>query len=654
MTAQHPKQSAMSDRRRLVVLIGVASILAALGVYWPGLSGGFLFDDFPNLVNASAWKITALDLPSLQRVLGADISGSIGRPLSMLTFGINHAFTGMDPFWLKLTNVLIHAISAWVVYLLAVSLVTTALQRNDDAIDPRFIAWAVAMFWALHPLQVSTVLYVVQRMELLAQLCVLSSVLCYVSGRRAQLNGRTALAWFIASPAFMLLGLGFKESALLAPVFIMLVEVCVFRFSGRHGAGVSRGWLVMHALAGITMLATYLVLVLPKYLAPSAYAARSFDLQERLWTQLPVLKMYLGQIALPSPDRLLFYYDQFPISSGLFGSAPAWPGALLLTTLLAIAVGAWRRWPLVSLGIGWFFAAHLLTSNVVPLELAFEHRNYLALLGVILALVTPAQAIGRRFNTDARRTVVVALVCGLGVLTLLEATTWGRPTELAMTHAGRNAGSARANYALGSELIRVANGDSNSPAWSMARGQFEAAAGLPHADILADQALIIIQARAGRDVSTQTWDRLRHKLTTRALSSQDYGALYAINRCRISGQCQFDDAQWLQTLFVLLEKHPRSALLHTYYANYVFNVLDDKPLGVRMMREATRLAPNNNSFRVGLLKFLMASNLQRNYLHEIEALVEHLSTANANGEFEVEIEAASQLLHAASPLLGEP
>ena len=44
------------------------------------------------------------------------------------------------------------------------------------------------------------------------------------------------------------------------------------------------------------------------------------------------------------------------------------------------------RWPLFSLGVFLFFAAHLITSNVIGLELAFEHRNHFALIGAVLAV----------------------------------------------------------------------------------------------------------------------------------------------------------------------------------------------------------------------------------------------------------------------------
>ena len=57
-----------------------------------------------------------------------------------------------------------------------------------------------------------------------------------------------------------------------------------------------------------------------------------------------------------------------------------------MALLVAAAFALRHRLPMFSLGLFWFLGAHLLTSSVLPLELVFEHRNYFALLGVLLAI----------------------------------------------------------------------------------------------------------------------------------------------------------------------------------------------------------------------------------------------------------------------------
>src|SRR5690606_22938843 len=153
---------------------------------------------------------------------------------------------------------------------------------------------------------------------------------------------------------------------------------CVLRFRGK--GGVDRRLRAIYVVGLAIAVLVFVLQVLPAAMHPSAYLGRDFTLGQRLLTQLHVLLVYLGQIVLPWPDRLLFYYDNFPVSRSLLSPVSTLVG---LVVLVIMGAGAWlarARWPLVSLGIGWFFVGHALTSNVWPLELAFEHRNYLALL----------------------------------------------------------------------------------------------------------------------------------------------------------------------------------------------------------------------------------------------------------------------------------
>ena len=210
-------------------------LLAALLVYGPGLTGSFIFDDYPNLVGDPDWKLTALTFEQLQRALGSGIASAFGRPLAIITFGLNHLLTGMDPYWMKLTNLLLHGLNGILAWLLVARLF--ALLPSSDLNPGRYAAILLAAAWLLHPLQASTVLYVVQRMEVGAATGILLALLAYMQARSRQLEGRASAQWLLAALAAMLLGLGFKETALLAPGYAFLIELCVFRFSGKATVG---------------------------------------------------------------------------------------------------------------------------------------------------------------------------------------------------------------------------------------------------------------------------------------------------------------------------------------------------------------------------------------------------------------------------------
>lgn len=570
------------------------------------MQGGFIFDDFPNLVEDPDWKVTSLDWREWHRAITLGISSSIGRPLALLSFSINYYLTGLDPFWLKLTNLGMHLLNAVLVFILCNRLFGLVAAPAGKGRLGRLAALFVAMGWALHPLQVSTVLYVVQRMEVGAATGVLLALLAYLRARHEQCEGRRSWPWWLLSAVATLVGLGFKETALLTPGFAFLIELCVLHFRGREGVDQR---LRAAYTAGLALaVAVFVLKVLPVTMHPDAYAWRDFTLAERLLTQLHVLLMYLGQIVLPWPERLTFYYDNFPISKGLLSPPSTLVGLLVL---VAMGVGAWLarlRWPLVTLGICWFFMGHALTSNVWPLELVFEHRNYLAVLGVLIAVSQLLAAVMAPVSRDVRRIAGVSLLAFLAFLCALQVNTWAEPFRLAMALATRNPESARASYELGKSMLELAGDDRGSPLLHVGLRQLEHASSLPSRSPLPEQGLIIVMSRLGRPVPAVTWSRFREKLAAGPAGAEQVNALYGVLQCRVQVEsCQLDDQELFQSFVVALERNPSSAVIHSLYANFAWSVLGDRGLAIEMMREASRLAPRNLQYQVNLAQYLSAA-----------------------------------------------
>lgn len=621
-------------------------LLLALPVFWPGLFGGFLFDDFPNLIHADGWKAQALAIPDLLRALHSDISGAVGRPLSLLSFAINHALTGISPFWLKLTSLVWHMLNGVLLWALCHRII---LQVPELKVSAPWTATLVALLWLLHPMQVSTVLYVVQRMEIAAATGVLLALLAYVSARSRQMRGQRAWPWLLACVAMMLLGLGFKETALLTPLFALLVEASLFRFR-TAGGGVSRPWLV--AWAGVLLLGAiaYLALIIPQ-LQHWPHATRDWGPGERLLTQLPVLAMYLTQMLLPLPDGFLFYYDNYPVSRGL--DARTLLAGVCLLGLLMIAFLCRRRWPLVTLGIAWFFVAHALTSNLWPLELAFEHRNYLALFGVLLALVQPLSALLGRLHADARITLLLLPVLMLGALTHIQARIWGDSLQLAWALENRNPDSPRASYGLGEQLIIAAGGDAGAPAWTMALRQFEHAAQLPGDPVLPLQAMILLSAQSGASVPSEVWERFRAGLGQGGFRAEHVSALHAVSQCRIEGRCSFDDSELLNTFLAVVDRFSTNATALTMYANFLWNVMDDRALAIQVQRDAVARSPVSVPYRIALAKFLLANGGEQEF-REAKGLIEVLLEERRGGVFDAQMDELDKLASGHAAQESEP
>ncbi|MDR1848793.1 MAG: hypothetical protein LBQ75_02015, partial [Zoogloeaceae bacterium] len=164
----------------------LALCLCIVVLYAPGLGGDFVFDDTGNIINNSALAITSLDFASLNAAAWSGDAGPLGRPLSVLSFALNYYFAGLDSFYFKLTNLILHLINTLLVFFLARIIFSgflkqrttpECLTKNPDF--PTQGALMAAALWGMNPLNLTSVLYVVQRMVSLSTLFGLAALLLY-------------------------------------------------------------------------------------------------------------------------------------------------------------------------------------------------------------------------------------------------------------------------------------------------------------------------------------------------------------------------------------------------------------------------------------------------------------------------------------------
>lgn len=547
--------------------VALLLVLVAL-VYWPGLSGGFIFDDFPNILANPAVQVASLDVAVLVKAAFSYEPGLYGRPLAMMGFAIDHALGGKQPFGYKLHSLLIHLVNVLLVW----ALVGRLLARLRAGWTS-YAACAIALLWAIHPLQVSSVLYVVQRMELLATTFVLIALLAYLRGRERQLDGRQGWHWLAMSAFAAVVGMLAKESAVLFPLFALGLELTLFKFNAQRTAvavWLRRGYW----LGGLAGLALYLGWLVPLHLAPEIYANRDFSLVERLLTQLRVLPMYLGQILLPLPSSLTFYYDHFEKSTGLLQPVTTLLGGLLIVGLLALAWVLRTRLPLFALGVFWFFASHFLTSNVINLELVFEHRNYFAILGVLLSCASLVSLLKPRDGPGILRAGVAAVIVGFGMLAVLRSATWGDDLLLAQALADLSPGSVRAVTDLGAVYGGMAGSSPESPFYQFAQTQFSKASSMPGSSALPEQASILLAASSGATPDQAMWDRMLWKVRNQPPTPQTGMAVIGLLQRRYEG-IPLDDERLSSVLRALAESMSQpDQWLH--YGDFALAVRGDK------------------------------------------------------------------------------
>lgn len=577
----------------------LALILLTTLVYWPGLSGDFLFDDFPNIITNPLVHLQSLDLVSLRRAALGYQPGEIGRPLATLSFAANWYLGGKDAWGYKVTSLGVHLFNAWLIFLLARRLLSLATAVPWS----RWAPFAIALFWAVHPLQVSSVLYIVQRMETLSLTFVLLGLLAYLRGRVRQIEGQRGLPWLVAAVVLSLLGLLSKETAILFPAYFLALELTILSFASASASTAKRLRGAYGAGAALAVL-LFAFVVLPHYTATGYFDGRNFTWDQRLLTQLRVLPMYLGQMLLPLPGTMTFYYDEIAVSQGWLSPATTLLGGLLLAVLLASAIWLRRRMPLYALGVFWFFAAHILTSNVIPLELAFEHRNYFALLGIALALADLLHHIPVS-NERLKPLIATVMIVGLGLLACIRSAVWGDPFTLALDLVQRNPQSARASSDLATLYVAMSGGNADSPFFKSAAQEFERASLLPSASPLPEQGLILMHATVGKPVNDEWWTRLIQKVKTRPISPQESMAVTGLLKQRYEG-IALNDHRLGEALQALLHRGKSPAYLYAQTGDFALRYLKDENLANRMFMASIERHPQNGEYANKVISTLLS------------------------------------------------
>jgi len=375
-------------KKHLFPLLVISALLFTVLVYWAGLSGPFLLDDYLNVVQAFVGDFNPAQI---YYVATHNESGVLGRPVSMLSFIFTGIIHGPGPWGYKFHNLLIHLVNGGLVFLL-VAKVLQKVAPEPRATSNLFVAGLAALIWLLHPLHVSTVLYVVQRMAQLSALFTLASLLLYMHLRESVFS--RAWQFFLLAygvfPACLLLAIFSKENGVLIPVYLLAMEFILFKGEFRDQMQRKRilVFTSVFAVIPIVLGGLYLVTHLNRF---TNYALRDFTMQERLMTELHVVVVYLKMILLPRLSDMTLFHDYFPITR----TFDLFTAILLVVFIAAIAaVFYWRKKaPMAAFAISWFIISHLLESTILSLEPMFEHRNYLASVGPLTALVYYAASI---------------------------------------------------------------------------------------------------------------------------------------------------------------------------------------------------------------------------------------------------------------------
>jgi protein O-mannosyl-transferase len=607
-------------RNSFIVLFFALLICAVLsGIYWSGLHGHFFFDDLPNILVAENLKLETLTIESLRTSLDSGGSGPSGRPVVQLSFALNHYFSGLDPFVFKLTNLAIHLANGVLIFFLALRLfasLSVSMERRRVLIATGLLATA----WLLHPIQLLPVLHVVQRMTSLSALFLLMAFLCHMRGR--EVAGPRSATWLLIGwGVFWPLSFFSKESGLLFPFLAIAWELIV----RRADCGVfDRFARVFAVLAGVAMASSVAYMLLPvgDWLW-AGYSFRDFSLTERLLTEGRVLWFYLGLILLPRLEAFGLFHDDFTLSTGILSP---WTTLPALAGLLGLVWLAWWlrvRMPLVSFGIAWFLIGHALESTFLPLELVHEHRNYLPLFGILLAVVSVL--VSTLEKPGPVKTLGIALMAAMlgyfSFVTALRADQFADEVRRSQIEAQHHRGSARAQHEAGRVLAGLDGSDSrSSPQYSLAKVHYELAGKLDPNFKMNLLGLIHLNCQAGIPVEQQWVGELQRRLRETPFAPGDRTVLYSLKEMTIAGNICLGRPE-IDGLFAAAIANPGAspgvrAMLYSWYTDYLWLHEKDLSGALAALGKSLTMVPSNTSNRLKLaqLRFITGERDQARQL----------------------------------------
>jgi len=612
-------------------LLGASLLVLALGlaVYLPGLPGDFVFDDFSNIVSNPLVTSPVHSLNGLWQSMFSAPMGGLLRPISMLSFILNAELFGISPMGFKIVNIAIHLCCGIALCCVAREILRAYSSIRGKPLSASVIDWlslASGALWLVHPLNLTAVLYSVQRETSLSALFTALAVLAYLVGRRRQKQGKGRVLIWLITPLCTCIGMLCKENAALTPLYLLVIEFTLLRFQGADGRA-SRGlhWYFVMFLLVPVLAVTGAMAIRPGFFF-AAYGARDFTPYQRLLSESRILLDYLRWLAVPDLSQLGLFHEDILPSRGLLQPFSTLPSVAGIAVLLASAVWLRRRLPLLSFGILWFFAGHVMESTILPLELTFEHRNYLPGFGLILGIVGTLYpwAAERGYGRLAKGTLASVLAV-LALSTAMRSFEWRSELSFAQYEAEHHPHSPRALTEVEWAYMRYAIVTGNAAAISATVTAADRAKAADPGSINQDVALAYMFAKLHDfpHARAALQSASRRAASTAPSSTQQLALQTLLQLTAPEDRPLFAD---IDTLYRDSIANPKVARLPCF-ASDMWNSLalfrqatEDVPLSLDAMHQAVALCPSKALLHANYARMLLGYGDFKDAKPQIDAL----------------------------------
>ncbi len=412
----------------------------------------WILDDFHNIVDNPRIQIGSLSLKNVTESFCSNMAApeKLYRPLSCVSFAMNALAGGKNVFGYHFVNISLHAATSLILmWLLFISFRTPALEKIPER-EKHFIVILSTLLWAVNPIQIQSVTYIVQRMTSLCAFFSLIS-LCFFIKARLEKSNRQKIIYYACCTVGIICSLFSKENGIVTIPLLLVIEYFLFKrgdyklFAKKE---IIAGLLVFIVLA---LCFSFYAINLP--FLKALLEKRPFTLYERFLTQPKILVYYLSLIFYPLPQRFSIEHEII-ISTGIFSPPQTFFFIALMMSFFTACVVSPKIPLFIRLGTVFYFVAHSIESSVLPLEMVFEHRNYLPSMFLFPPIAAALYRVSDHYKSRQKmRTAISAFMTALIFLISLATYTrnydWRSGYDLWFDAMNKASGHARPKQSMG-------------------------------------------------------------------------------------------------------------------------------------------------------------------------------------------------------------
>jgi tetratricopeptide (TPR) repeat protein len=440
---------------RIVLFSIIALSVLIFSIYGNSLDCSWHFDDEPNITTNPNLHLKETTWESLRRALFSDRNNPRVpyRPVACLTFAFNYYFGELEVSGYHLVNVFIHLISSIFLFLFIYQTLNLPSMERNYASKSHFIALLATILWAINPVQTQAVTYIVQRMASLAGMFYIISMFFYLQARTTEANPKKILFFTLCFVSFAM-AIGSKENAAMLPLSIFLYEILVIQgITGQKLRRYSRKLVIVIGIILVFCFTYFYIQGGNIFSFFVGYEDRQFTLAQRLLTEPRIIVFYITLLLYPDPSRLNIAHS-VQISTSFLN--PIWTFFSILFILGAIGYSVYlaKKRPLFSFCVLFFFLNHAIESTILPLELIFEHRNYIPSMFFFLPIAIGFSNLLQLYaQKKAMKHIISAfiilLIIGVGHATFMRNFAWKNEGSLWMDAIEKSPDLSRPHHNLG-------------------------------------------------------------------------------------------------------------------------------------------------------------------------------------------------------------